>query len=173
MERSDWSTGCVRYTAKDKAALQKEILESVAALMLRVWMEISHIWLAYIVSSPEKLLGDIDMHICRAELQDPNAKGNLCHWQCVFWTKDNLTTKEGLHVALDHIRGFISDIVRPDERKQLIKDGIFKDKHDVMCFLDTMQTFLQHKHLCRCYAMVKNWDSETEEQKLICKVSNN
>jgi len=35
--------GCVRHTAKDKAALQKEILESVGALMLRVWMEISHI----------------------------------------------------------------------------------------------------------------------------------
>ena len=165
--------GCVRHTAKDKAALQKEILESAGALMLRVWMEISHIWLAYIVSSPDKPLGEIDMHFCRAELQDPNAKGNLCHWHCVFWTKDNLTTKEGLHVALDRIRGFISDIVRPDERKQLIKDGIFKDEHDVICFLDTMQTFLQHKHLRRCYAMVKNRDSETEEQKLICKVSNN
>jgi len=165
--------GCVRYTAKDKAALQKEILESVGALMLRVWMEISHIWLAYIVSSPEQPLGDIDMHFCRAELQDPNAKGNLCHWHCVFWTKDNLTTKEGLHVALDRIRGFISDIVRPDEKKQLIKDGIFKDEHGVVCFLDTMQTFLTHKHLRRCYAMVKNRESATEEPKLMCKVSNN
>jgi len=122
---------------------------------------------------PEKPLGVIDMHFCRAELHDPNAKGNLCHWHCVFWTKDNLTTKEGLHVVLDRICGFISDIVRPDERKQLTKEGIFKDEHDVMCFLDTMQTFLQHKHLRRCYAMVKNGDSETEEQKLMCKVSNN
>lgn len=157
----------------DRTAIKKEILESAGTFLLRAWMEISHIWFAYIVKSPEQPLGEIDMHFCRAELQDPDAKGNLCHWHCILWTKDNLKSKEGLDAALDRIRGHISDIVRPNERQQLIEDGIFKNLNDVHCFLDQMQSFLNHKHLRRCYAMVRNSGEEEDVQKLVCKVSNN
>lgn len=177
----DWITGDTllqficdpRDSLSEKKAMRRSILESAGTLLSRTWMEISHIWLTYIIKSPEAPLGEIDLYFNRCELQGPDAEGNLPHWHLILWTKDNLSEKEGLAKALDRIRGNIEDMLRPKERDALISQGVFKCRDEIIRFLDMMRTFLKHKHYRRCFALMRDNVTEENEKKLICKVPDN
>ena len=156
---------------KSEQDIRRNILDSAGALILRVWMEMSHIWILYISESPDKPLGNVTKYLFRMELQD--AQANVPHLHSLLWTTDDLTSKEGLSIALDRIRGIVDDILRPDERDQLIEEGIFESHRDVRCFLDMIEPMLKHTHQRRCFYTRHNEDTGKKEETLRCKVSDN
>ena len=99
----------------ERAFLRKGIIDSAGVFVLRAWMEINIVWLEYICNSPDQPLGEVTKFASRAELQE--AKANPPHFHNIFWTKDDLNTKEGLDTVLDRIRGYILDMIRPAEAK--------------------------------------------------------
>ena len=156
---------------QEEAGLRLSIVDSAGVLALRVWMEMIHIWILYITKSPDKPLGDVTKYLFRLELQD--AQANLPHLHSLLWTNDDIDTEEGLATAVDRIRGYINDIVRPEEAEAYKKSGIFDSDEDIWRFLDMMATILPHKHLRRCYVAMKSENSEDKEIKLQCKVTDN
>lgn len=156
---------------QEQEELRQSIIESSGVLLLRTWMEMMQIWIKYITESPEEPCGDIGKFFFRFELQDSEA--NVPHIHCILWTNDNLKTKEGLDAALDRIRGFIEDILRPEERKQLIEEKVFQDETAAVRFLEMMGTILPHHHLRRCFVVAKNNETGLHEIAVKCKVPNN
>jgi hypothetical protein len=147
-------------------------MEGNGVLLLRCWMEIMHIWMNYITRSPEHPIGESDQFLFRMELQD--AKANLPHVHALLWTKDELDTEEGLHKALDRIRGFIGDIIRPEEREKFKTMGVFEDDVAIETFLCMVQPFLTHTHTRRClYTPKPNDEGEEQEPVFRCKANNN
>jgi len=156
----------------EREDLRKNIVEGNGVLLLRAWMEMMHIWINYITHSPEQPIGEVDQFLFRMELQD--AKANLPHLHALIWTKDDLSTEAGLRKVLDRIRGFILDIIRPDEREKFKTMGVFDDDVAVERFLNMVQTFLTHTHTRRCYFTPKpTGDNPEPEELLRCKANNN
>jgi hypothetical protein len=143
---------CEEVTDAEKSHWRKALLESMGPYLLRAWMELCEIWLLYITRSPNKPAGDIDGYFCRVEFQSMEKKhgdgtrsdsktvttemyrGNLPHTHSLFYTTDRLDTPNGLLNAADCIRGFVDDIIRPEEEDLYLKNGVFKCKDDLISF---------------------------------------
>ena len=157
----DWIAGeeiiqrlCEGHESQDERdKLRQHIVDGSGVLLLRVWMEMIHIWINYLAKSDEQPIGHVDQFLFRMELQD--AKANLPHLHAMIWTHDDLNTPEGLATALDRIRGFILDIIRPEERERYKEEGIFEDDESVTRFLSMITTFLTHTHNRRCFIQKK------------------
>ena len=158
-------------TEQRKAEIRRNVLDSAGALILRIWMEMTHIWILYITQSPDQPIGKVTKYLFRMELQD--AQANVPHAHSLLWTTDDLTTKEGLNAAMDRIRAIIDDILRPDEKDIMIDEGIFSNHHDICCFLDMIEPMLKHTHQRRCFYTKKNDVTGEDETMLRCKVTNN
>lgn len=188
----DWLTGdeiltlyCREESLKESQDWRRDVIDSAGSYLLRLWMEICQIWLLYITKSPEQPMGCIGRHFARFELQDASpqddhlsrtkavSKGNLPHMHCLFWTNDKLDTDAGFFKACDRIRGYVDDIIRPDEAKSYIRRGVFKDNNDILDFKATMARFLKHEHRRRCFVLRKAKDSQNYELVRICKAPNN
>ena len=157
----------------EKDRLQKNIIDGSGVQLLRSWMEVMQIWVNYITNSPEKPIGEVVRFLFRMELQD--AKANLPHLHALLWTLDNLATEAGMEAVLDRIRGFILDIIRPDERERFKQDGVFENDDHVVRFMEMIQTFLTHSHSRRCFIRKKRKHGDTEEEtyETVCKSNNN
>lgn len=183
----EWLTGqeiqqlhCNEVTEAEIDHWKKALMESSGAYLLRVWMELVQIWLLYITKSPEKPAGQVVQHVARLELQqtlnelhESISKGNLPHMHCLFWTTDDLSSNSGLYEACDRIRGFVDDIVRPEEAKMYLEKNIFHCQQDIEDFKNTMQRFLNHTHHRRCFVLKKDDTSGNFYLQKICKVPNN
>jgi len=158
-------------TDREQKDLRKYIIDSAGVLLLRSWMEMVLIWIMYITKSPEHPVGKVTKYMFRMELQD--AKANLPHLHSMLWTDDDLGTEEGLGAALDRIRGFISDIIRPAERNKFIEEGVFPDDSAVLRFMEMVQTFLSHTHERRCFIHSFDKDTGLVGATLHCKANDN
>ena len=157
---------------EERNELRRNIIDGNGVLLLRSWMEMVHIWISYITQSPEQPIGPVDQYLFRLELQD--AKANVPHIHSLLWTTDDLDTEEGLNNALDRIRGFVLDFVRPHEREHYIETGVFEDNDAIQRFLSMVQTFLTHRHTRRCFVCKP---SKNDEGKTVmtmkCKANDN
>ena len=184
----EWLTGpsivkllCPEETEREINDWRRSLLDSAGVYLLRAWMELIEIWLLYITKSPDKPMGNVDMYLARMELQNALSdvssteisKGNLPHMHGLFWTSDNLYSRDGLHAACDRIRGSIIDIVRPQEQDKYISDGVFKTAEEADCFRATMQRFLHHEHHRRCFVMRRDKISGEFQLDKVCKVADN
>ena len=152
--------------------LRHNIIDGNGVLLLRSWMEMVHIWINYITHSPEQPIGEVDQFLFRLELQDATA--NLPHIHALLWTRDNLQSEEGLKRVLDRIRGFILDILRPDEREHYIRTGVFEDNEAVARFLSMAETFLSHHHTRRCFVARPSQNEDgKDEVTMKCKANDN
>jgi len=158
-------------TDRERKELRKHIIDSAGVLLLRSWMEMVMIWIMYLTDSPEEPIGKVTKHMFRMELQD--AKANLPHLHAMLWTEDDLDSEEGLEAALDRIRGFVTDIIRPEERKHFIEEGVFPDESAVLRFMEMVQSFLNHKHDRRCF--IHSFDKNTglPKETVRCKANDN
>ena len=171
---------CLETTEKEIRHWKKCLIESSGVYLLRAWMEIMQIWLLYITKSPEEPAGKMEAQIARIEFQptlDANKqqvnKGNLPHMHCLFYTTDNLASEHGLQRAVDRIRGYVDDLVRPSEATRYLETGIFSSHSSIEDFKATMQRFLDHKHNHRCFVVKKS--PETGHKLLVktCKATHN
>jgi hypothetical protein len=162
---------------EERSLLQEALINSAGVLLLRSWMEMAHVWLDYITKSPEEPIGKVTQYVFRFELQDgdkPHSKqrANLPHIHGLICTADNLASPEGLHAVLDRIRGFVIDIIRPEECHGYMEQGIFKDDDDIVRFQELAQSFLCHKHDRRCTITVPDIENGTTT-RLRCKANDN
>ena len=176
----EWITGeevaklhCKETTEDKIQEWRKALVDSFGSCLLRLWMEMLDLWIVHITKSPEKPLGEVTDHFCRIELQDPSAIGNLPHVHCLFWTVHNMKLKTDRDAACDNIRGFIEDVIRPDEAEQLIDEGIMTGWEEIAEFKEMLLKILPHVHRRRCFVIVKKEGSGSEDVKLKCKVQNN
>ena len=156
-----------------KKRLEESIVDSAGVLILRAWMEMVIIWTLYITKSPEKPIGEVTKHINRLELQDMMALANLPHVHSIFWTNHDLSTPDGMEEALDHIRGFVLDLIRPDERQKYIDEGLFPNDEAVVRFVDMVSKFLGHNHDRRCFVRANTKDNPSDTPRYKCKATDN
>lgn len=164
---------CKECTEHDRAHWQKSLLDSSGTYLLRAWVEILQIWIMYITKSPDMPMGKVVAFWGRLELQDPNLKGNLPHLHAAITTDDDLTIEAGIMAAADRIRGFVDDMVRPEEQERMLEEGIFESPESVNELKDFLRKVLPHKHRRRCYVITKRTDENGSEVKKACKVTDN
>ena len=176
----EWITGeevmhlhCKETTEHDQAHWQKSLLDSSGTYLLRAWVEILQIWVMHITKSPDMPMGVVDGFWGRLELQDPHQKGNLPHMHAAITTNDDLTIEEGIMAAADRIRGFVDDMVRPEEQERMMEEGIFESPESVNELKDFLRKVLPHKHRRRCYVITKRTGENGPEVKKACKVTDN
>jgi hypothetical protein len=149
-------------SSKQIHAMRKSILASSAVLMTRTWMETSDIYMRYIIYSPEHPIGEIDNAWHRHEIQDldidkHNKKssqsnvGNLSHLHAILWTKDDITTPEGLDKVLDRIRGSGKDLIRLDEIADLSQRNLLKKDKELSYYQQWHVRVNGHKCARRCH----------------------
>ena len=162
----------IRHPGLPHHMCRKALHESAASFILRSWIEVSHLWLQYIVDSCEMPLGKILKVWYRKEFQDLIAA--LFHLHCMFWTADDIGTQEGLDKVLGRIRGCIADIIQLDEIEEYMVEQNLS--YDVLLeILECAEKFLRHECHARCQVPVRgsNKGDSKEPVKYMCKVPNN
>ena len=130
---------------------QKEIemalIEAAAGLFLRVWEEVSSIFIDYLKNSKSSPFTSLISMFARKEYQAD--AGNLSHihflGKLVFEMSPDDKQK-----LLDLIRNNVIDIVRPDDIEKLIQEGYIKHEDDAIEVQNDGNTYLIHHCNARC-----------------------
>ena len=132
-------------------------------VLLRNWMEVSEIWMTYLLKSLEKPLGDVWRIWWRHEYQD--TMGNLSHIHALLWC---LKAAEDLKVMLDRIRAMTLDLVRQEELDELIDQGFLEDVNEVNSVIEKAGKVLLHVCSYRCVNRIG-----PEEHDITCRAVKN
>ena len=152
----------------DDQSCEKTLHESAASFILSSWIEVSELWLKYIVQSSEMPLGKILKVWYRKEFQDLIAA--LFHLHCIFWTADDISTREGLNRVLHRIRGSIADIIQLQEIDEYMNEQNLTFEM-LLEILKCAEKFLQHTCHSRCQVPVSSpTNPRNEPRQYMCKV---
>ena len=125
--------------------------QSSSCLFLRIWQEVSKLFIEYLQKSTASPLRHVVSIFARIEYQKD--KGNLSHTHLmakVNWEKLIIEEKEFLD---DLICASILDVVRVDEVDHLIDHGIIESSNELDDIIADAATVLGHKCSIRCMKM--------------------
>lgn len=131
-----WDT----YTAFQQQEITRALHQSASGLFLRVWEEVSAIFINYLSNSPSSPFPNMLATFARKEYQAD--VGNLSHIH-LLGKLDSLT-EHGKEELFDLIRNNVIDIIKPHEVDSLIEEGLIEYKDDVATVLIDGQTYLIH-----------------------------
>ena len=147
---------------------QRILRISSAPYVQRSWEIVANLWMKYIIYSKEEPLHKIEYAWYRKEFQDQN--GNPSHIHAILKTCIDTTTDEGRNIVLDKIRGSLNDLIRYNEIKGIVNNGMSNSTDFLHDLLLQAKTYLSHKCDNRCQIPRTNEDGETE---YVCKVAHN
>ena len=139
--------------------VQDSLVEACKTLIVRNWLEVKTLLLAYMLKSPEKPFGvDVLKIFNRDEYQAD--VGNLCHMHMLVTLPLSYDNAEDKIKIQKLIRGSVDDIVSFDEVDGYIKEGLLDDWEDYELMKEQASKFLKHVHDSRCKMRTGSGDKE-------------
>ena len=139
-------------TDREQSEINTALIQAAGPLFLRIWEEVSKLFLDYLKYSKSSPYKDAFAIFARKEYQKD--KGNVSHTHLMLkinW--DNLSAEEKEFLN-DLIRASVIDIVRVDEVDHLIEHGLMKSVVDLEEIVNDASTILGHHCSPRCLMMV-------------------
>ena len=138
------------YSIFEQEEIKQAIHQAASGLLLRVWEEVSAIFIEYLSNSSSSPFKKLIATFARKEYQAD--KGNLSHIHLLGKVL-NLQDKNEL---FELVRNNVIDIVKPDEINILLDEGIIKHEDDVIEIQMDGMTYLMHVCNSRCLVPDKN-----------------
>jgi predicted GIY-YIG superfamily endonuclease len=151
IENKGWASIYPGYNDLNET-YQREIDDAVnqasAGLMLRVWEEVSILFLEFITKSPHSPYLNVKATFARREYQSNS--GNLAHSHIIIGINEAELTREQKAFVDNLACGSVFDVVRCDNIEKYIKKGIIHSQDEIPPLVDNAIAFLTHKCSNRC-----------------------
>ena len=157
IDRKGWSKSYPDYVllpTHSKEEIDTSMRQSAAGVMLRVWEEVSKLFMDYLKKSKYSPFKKVGSLFGRKEYQP--SSGNVSHTHLILEVLFHLLTVQERAFVEDLIRASVLDIVRPDEINKFIEDGVFVSKDDVHDVIADGISFLTHQCNSRCLVKSPN-----------------
>ncbi|CAB9511975.1 hypothetical protein SEMRO_512_G157630.1 [Seminavis robusta] len=141
---------------KDRERIKLELISSYASVLVRVWANISSIWIHYICHSPEKPVGTVYWSFTRNELQE--LVSNLFHTHSIFWILEDDGDADRLFDLLERVRASISGMASRDEIDEYMAEGVVQGAR---------QPLAQSNSSGTCFIYIDVEHSEMAEKLLV------
>ena len=151
-------------TLKERQEIRQALQQEAAVTLLRVWMEVSILYMNYITNSKEQPLGEVDNIWWRFEFQD--SIGNLPHIHALIWLKDKPSPDKS--EIEERIRGSIMSLIEPDEIDDLVAEGLLSCIGEEIEVQELTIRVLKHVCSSRCKRRIGPGDKD-----LRCQVPDN
>ena len=164
LDQDDWKSNYPKwgiYTRFQQEEIRKSLHQAASSLFLRVWEEVSAIFIDYLANSPTSPFFKMVAKFARKEYQSD--KGNLSHIHLLGKLED--LTEDDKQKLFDLIRNNVIDIIKPEEIESVIDEGLIKHKDDVIEVQHDGLSYLLHRCNSRCLVPDKSG-------KLICRATN-
>ena len=155
LDNDEWKQHYPRwesYTFSQQIEIKKSLHQAASGLFLRVWEEVSAIFIDFLGNGEESPFAEMLAAFARKEYQ-PEA-GNLSHIH--FLGKLKEMSERARALLMDLIRSNVVDIIRSDEVDRLIEDGYIKNEDDSKEIQHDGLSFLRHRCNHRCLVPDKN-----------------
>jgi len=149
-------------TEQIRAERRRGVQLLAAPLFCRLWAEVSHLWMVYIVKSKERPLGKIVDAWWRYEFQD--GMGNLPHIHALL-----CRDPDDCEMPWTKIQGSYSELLTDCEADVLVNSNLANSRQE--CHDDAYKwgaTLLRHHHTDKCFKRVGPGDAEIQ-----CRATNN
>lgn len=140
----------------------KSVQQSMAPVLMRVWEETYLLLVEYLQKSPSSPFKHQRAIFSRKEYQQ--FRGNLSHSHVMIELDWKKMTDEEIEFVDDLIRASVCDIVRADEAKEYVKEGIIGHPSDIKMIHDDGETYLGH--VCSDSCLVRMPDGSLRCRKL-------
>ena len=131
-----------------QAEIDKSTKQSTSSIMLRVWEEVSKLFIAFLRKSEHSSFKKVESLFVSKEYQQSSR--NISHTHLILEVLWDLLTIEQRIFVEDLIRASLFDIVCSDEIEKFVEDGIFYKKKNVHDVFDDANAFLTHHCNSRC-----------------------
>ena len=136
----------------ERKELHTALIQAAGPLFLRIWEEVSKLFLDYMKNSKSSPYKNVMAIFARKEYQKD--KGNVSHTHLMLklnWDKLSAEEKEFIN---DLIRASVIDVVRVDEVDHLIEHGLMESVVDLEKIVEDASNILGHRCSPRCLMMV-------------------
>lgn len=164
LDSKEWVKGFPRwkyYTEFQQDEISRAMMQSASGLFLRVWEEVSAIFIDYLSNSSSSPFKKMIAFFARKEYQA--SIGNLSHIHMLGKIKD--MTEDSREFLYDLIRNNVVDLIKPEEVPGLIEEGYIASRYDIPEIQRDQETYLKHDCDSRC--LVYNAQGE-----LVCRATN-
>ncbi len=148
----------------------KALHHMAAVQITRTWTKVGEAYIDYIVNSPEKPFGTIEWHWNTKDYNE--ASGNLPHFHCLFWTKEDKANPDDLKFLQEKVVCSLRNFLPEEDVQRYVREGLIPNNHCATCcdILDDVNRFQQHNCAAakyRCHKRVGMGKNETQ-----CRVIN-
>lgn len=143
--------------------IKRAILQAASGLFLRVWEEVSAIFIDYLRNSTSSSFRHALAIFARKEYQTD--EGNLSHIHALLKLNDKKLSQDDKDFIADLIRNDVFDVVRPNEVQGLIDEGYIRSEEDIYEVQEDQYNFTRHRCGPRCLV----YDASG---KLVCRATN-
>ena len=154
---NEWKSyypGYDELESDEKKEIETALVDASASLLLRVWEEVSSLFIDYLRKSPSSPFKKLKSIFSRKE--DQKDRGNLSHFHMMIALDWDSMTDDEKHFVDDLIRASICDIVKDYEIPRFVNEGVFDCDDDIYDVYENGVRFLPHK--CNDACLVKKAD---------------
>jgi hypothetical protein len=134
--------------------IENGINQASSGLLLRVWQEVTQLFLQFIKDSPSSPFINVKSMFTRKEYQ--KLVGNLHHLHLIMEVNMPELSEEQKQFIQDLSRCSCVDVVRLNEVDKFYNDGTLKDFEDYQSMINDADNFLGHKCNSRCLVKMPN-----------------
>lgn len=134
--------------------IERAMIQSAQGLLLRVWEEVSALFIDLLKRSKNSPFYDAFALFARKEYQQD--VGNLSHIHAILKISWEKLSEDEKKFVLELVRASVVDIIRTDELDHFMKEKLIKSYDDVIMIQLDGKRFLSHKCDSRCLVPDKN-----------------
>ena len=157
IEKKGWKDTYPKYKLMsefDQTEIDNSINQAASGLMLRIWEEVSQLFLEFITKSPHSPFKRVHATFSRREYQ--SFSGNLSHAHIILAIHWSALTTEEREFVKNLAKGSIFDVVKSEDIEKYKEMRLISSSEDVHKRIEDGALFLTHRCNNRC--MVKNND---------------
>ena len=151
LEDKGWQNIYPNYhdmTSDDQIEIDNAMNQTASGLMLRVWEEVSKLFLDFLTKSPHSPYKNVKALFSRREYQSNS--GNLAHAHIILAVDWDQLDDNQRHFVKNLGRASVFDTVRSNEIPDYIRRKIISNPDDVHSKVNDAVTFLSHHCSNRC-----------------------
>ena len=132
----------------DQREIDKAVIQASSGLILRIWEEVSQLFLQYLTESEHSPWKKVAAMFARREYQSES--GNVAHSHIILAVDEDQLSDEELEFVNNLAVGSIFDVVKCDDVEDYIKRGIIEHPDDIDDLVTNAALFLSHTCSDRC-----------------------
>jgi hypothetical protein len=144
--------GYTNLTENEKEEIHTALIQASGCLLLRIWEEISKLFLEYLKKSKSSPYKNVFAIFARKEYQKD--RGNLSHTHLMLKLAWSKLSEEEKNFIDDLIRASVCDVVRVDEVDHMVEHGLLNSVVDLDEVVKDASTVLGHRCSLACLVMV-------------------